>query len=166
MRPAGETRTGADRLLAFEVESSLFALPIEAVLEVAEADRATCVPGVRPDVAGVMNWHGDPLPLVSTALLLAGEEEAAPAGAPAAGAAPARGVLREQVLILSDRGDEAARLGMPVDRVVGLIVGEAPVRRAPGLVAERRPVAGRVVAVLCPERLVARAGEIIARAAG
>jgi chemotaxis signal transduction protein len=156
--PAGAS--GTDRLLAFEVERSLYALPIASVLEVAEADRATCVPGLPTDVAGVMNWHGDPLPLVASALLLA------PGGAETDAAVPpsGSGVLRQQVLVLSDRGDESARLGMPVDRVVGLVEGGAPLGRATEVVVERRPVDGRVVAVLDPRLLVARAGEIIERA--
>lgn len=151
----------AEKLLSFEVAESLYALPIESVLEVAEADRATCVPGLSTDVAGVMNWHGDPLPLVASALLLSCEDEAPPAPSDAVRA----DVLREQVLVVSDRGDESARLGMPVDRVVGLVEGSAPTGRSTSVILERRPVDGRVVAVLCPQRLVARAGDIIERAA-
>jgi len=161
VRAAGAT---AERLLAFEVSESLYALPIESVLEVAEADRATCVPGVRTSVAGVMNWHGDPLPLVASGPLLAADEAGGAVAEDALGE-DEDGVLRAQVLVVSDRGDEAARLGMPVDRVVGLIEGGASGGRPANLVAERRPVDGRIVAVLCPRLLVARAGEIIERAA-
>jgi chemotaxis signal transduction protein len=153
---------GAGRLLAFEVARCLYALPIESVLEVAETERATCVPGLRPDMAGVMNWHGDPLPIVASDRLLDRHEAAAPAADDEE--SPSRGVLREQVLVLSDRGDEAARLGIPVDRVVGLIEGRAALGRATELVLERRSVDGRVVAVLDPRLLVARAGDIIERA--
>ena len=157
MKPVGAFASGTDRLLAFEVAESLYALPIESVLEVAEADKATCVPGLGPHVAGVMNWHGDPLPLVASNLLL---RDDAPDGADRES-----GVLREQVLVLSDRGDESPRMGMPVDRVVGLVEGgAAPTGRATNVVVERRPVDGRVVAVLSPQVLVARAGEIIERA--
>jgi len=151
----------SERMLAFEVANNVYALPIEAVLEVAEADRATCVPGVPPEAAGVMNWHGDPLPLVSTELLLGIDESAEETDAHQA----LEPVLRGQVLVLSDRGDESARLGMPVDRVVGLIEGGAGTGRATRVVAERRSVDGRVVAVICPRMLVDRAGEIIERAA-
>jgi len=156
----------ADRLLAFEVASTVFALPIAAVLEVAEVDRATCVPGVPTDVAAVMNWHGDPLPLVASSLLVAPDGDAGGDARGTGGALAGGGLLREQVLVLSDRGDESARLGMPVDRVVGLIEGGAPARKATRMVVERRPVDGRVVAVLDPRLLVARAGEIIERAGG
>jgi len=156
-------RGGAtERLLAFEVAGGLYALPIEAVLEVAEVESATCVPGIGTHVAGVMNWHGDPLPVVASEPLLASGDPAIDGAEISDGGS----VLREQVLVLSDRGDEAARLGMPVDRVAGLIEGGAPLGRSSEVVVERRPVDGRVVAVLDPRQLVARAGDIIGRAAG
>ena len=163
-----------DRMLTFEVGAAVYALPIEAVLEVAEADRATCVPGIPSNVAGVMNLHGDPLPLIASGLLLAGGEEVD--GGQAAGAESAsvearsadevdQGVLRAQVLVVSDRSEEAGLLGMSVDRVLGLVDGFTRSGRSQSLVVERRPVEGRVVSVLDPGRLVARAEEIIERAA-
>jgi chemotaxis signal transduction protein len=154
---------GSDRLLTFEVANAVFALPIEAVLEVAEADVATCVPGIPGDVARVMNWNGDPLPVVASRLLLAGDDDAQISDrvpAPTADEGETS-ILREQVLVVSDRADEAARLGMPVDRVIGLVDGRAKPGRLPGVVIERRPVDGRVVGLLDPHRLVARAEEII-----
>ena len=76
-------------------------------------------------------------------------------------AASEGGILREQVLVLSDRGDESARLGMPVDRIVGLVDGAAASSPGADPVAERRSIDGRVVFVLDPRRLVARAAEAI-----
>ncbi len=163
-----------DRLLTFEVGDAVYALPIAAVLEVAEADRATCVPGIAANIAAVINWHGDPLPLVASHLLLAGSHDTPIDEDPESDSAPVeveaadeeeRGVLLAQVLVVSDRDDEAGRLGMPVDRVLGLVDGRAKTTRSPSLVVERRPVEGRVVSVLDPRRLVARAEEIIERAA-
>jgi len=157
--------SGDDRLLAFEVGASAYALPIESVLEVAEADRVTCVPGIMADIAGVMNWHGDPLPLMSSTLLLAVTAEESDAPPVDAGAeVGVEGILREQVLVLSDRADESARLGMPVDRVLGLVPGGSRPARTQSVVIERRPVDGRVVSVLDPQGLVARAVEVIERA--
>jgi chemotaxis signal transduction protein len=157
VRAAPSKPEGSDKLLAFEVANALYALPIEVVLEVAEADRATCVPGVRRDVAGVMNWNGDPLTLVASDLILSGGERSE---GPAEGAH----VLRDQILVLADRGDETPRIGMPVDRVQGLITGRTSNARATTLIVERREVGGRIVAVLDPRLLVERAGEIIERA--
>jgi chemotaxis signal transduction protein len=168
MRSSGPGLASGDRLLTFEVGVSVYALPIEAVLEVTEADRATCVPGVAEEVAAVMNWHGDPLPIIASRLLLAGADEdldsdSASASLPAADEGE-RTILREQVLIVSDRSEEAGRLGMPVDRVIGLVEGRPGPGRSQHVVVERRPVDGRVVSVLDPHRLVARAEEIIERA--
>lgn len=154
---AQTTPAGSDKLLAFEVSNCLYALPIEIVLEVAEADRATCVPGIRSDVAGVMNWNGDPLPLVASDLVLCGGDPSGREGA-------AGSVLRDQILVLSDPGDETPRIGLPVDRVQGLITGRAAATRASTLIVERREVGGRIVAILDPRQLVERAGEIIERA--
>ena len=56
------------------------------------------------------------------------------------------------------------RIGMPVDRVQGLITGRTPTARTSTLIVERREVGGRIVAILDPRVLVERAGEIIERA--
>jgi len=156
--PSRSKPEGSDKLLAFAVADCLYALPIEVVLEVAEADRATCVPGVQGEIAGVMNWNGDPLTLVASDLILGAEtqrDDERPA---------VRGVLRDQILVLADRGDESPRIGLPVDRVQGLISGRTASARSTTLIVERREVGGRIVAVLDPHLLVLRAGEIIERA--
>ncbi len=155
-----------DRLLTFEVAGAAYALPIAAVLEVVEADRATCVPGLPQDLAAVMNWHGDALPLVASSPLLEGTEPdgTSPVAEDVAADAGGPSILKAQVLVVSDRSIESARLGMPVDRVLGLVDGRAKPNRSQSVVVERRPVDGRVVSVLDPRRLVARAEEIIERA--
>ena len=159
------TRTGSsflptgDRMLTFEVAGAAYGLPISVVLEVAETDRATCVPGLPTSLAAVMNWHGDALPLVASDQLLAGEGEGAEE-------ASEDTLLKAQVLVVSDRADQPARLGMPVDRVMGLVSGEAAQSRTSSVVAERRSLEGRVVNVLDPRRLVARAEELIEQVAG
>ena len=57
-------------------------------------------------------------------------------------------------------------MGMPVDRVIGLVDGAATEgTEQPGeLVVERRPVDGRIVHILDPVALVARGEEVIANA--
>lgn len=172
----GSHEASGDRLLTFEVAHAVYGLPISVVLEVAEADRATCVPGLPAELVAVMNWHGDALPLVSSEHLLAGiseeysqddsvsvdstlaSEDVADVGDEA--------ILKAQVLVVSDGGDESAALGMPVDRVIGLVNGTSRSSRSTNVVAERRSVDGRVVHVLDPRRLVARAGELIDQAVG
>ena len=137
----------ARRLLTFEIGEGLFALPIAAVLEVAERGPVACMPTVPPGVAGVLNYRGDALPVVRREHLLEVE-----AGREAA----------EHVLVISDRPSNAPRLGLEVDRVLGLVDGEgAESPRGGGPVAERRPLEGRLANVVDPGRLVARAREVI-----
>lgn len=167
----------AERLLTFEVEGGVYALPIAEVHEVAEAQRIRCVPTISRDRVGVMNWHGDALPVVSAPLLLEACEpeleddpsaEALPEGeaAPAeASPEPRDGLGGPHLLVVSSRDDEPAQLGLPIDRVIGLVDGPRRRRGGRRLVVERRSVEGRVVSVLDPRRLVERATEVIERAA-
>jgi len=160
----------AERLLTFEVAGAVYALPIAEVHEVAEASRLCCVPTLSRDQVGVMNWHGDALPVVAAELLFDGseippggpEEEPQEAGDPVEGAG---GLSTPHVLVVSGRDDEAAQLGLPIDRVIGLVDGPRRRRGGGRLIVERRPVEGRVVSVLDPRRLVERATEVIGRVA-
>ena len=167
--PAGDS----ERFLTFEVESSVYALPIAEVHEVAQATRICCVPTISRELVGVMNWHGDALPVVSTPLLLDGCEDI-PCAEGDVGEAEDCDIQDEpagtvsvlggaHVLVVSSRDDEQAQLGLPIDRVIGLVDGPRRRRGGGRLVVERRPVEGRVVSVLDPRRLVARATELIER---
>ena len=148
-----------DRLLTFLFEDVQYALPIAWVVEVAEKNRVTSVPSLALPVGGVMNWHGEALLLVATELLLGRDE----AGATPFGAATTVGYAQEQILVISGEASSSARLGMPVDRVVGLVDGGGEGSGRPGesLVIGRRPVDGRIVHILDPMTLVARGGEVI-----
>lgn len=139
----------ADRLLTFEIGDTLYALPIASVREVVAVDRIASVPTRAPDCVGVMNYHGDALPVVERSALL-GLPEAEPSEP-------------EQVLVISGPGNSAARLGLLVDKVAGLVDSGRVPTRGVDLVVERRPVEGRVVSVLNPLRLLARAKEVIER---
>ena len=151
----------ADRLLMFLFEDIQYALPIAWVVEVAEKDRVTSVPSLALPVGGVMNWHGEALPLVATELLLGRDRDEA--GATPFGAATTVGYAQEQVLVVSEKPGNPARMGMPVDRVIGLIQGDGanPGPATAGLVVERRPVEGRIVHILNPAAVVARGEEVI-----
>lgn len=170
----------AERLLTFEVDAAVYALPIAEVHEVAEAGRISIVPTISRDVVGVMNWHGDALPVVATPLLLDGSEAGAPeidahgseeeleelegaATEDAPAAEPTRAPTQPHVLVVSARDDEPAQLAIPIDRVIGLVDGVRRRRGGGRLIVERRPVEGRVVSVLDPRRLVERATEVIGR---
>jgi chemotaxis signal transduction protein len=155
-------REEGDRLLIFEIADTVYALPISEVLEVAEVGRICCVPTVPTSCGGVVNWHGDALPIVWPRLLF-GEPESQECENPPEEAGSGSG---QQVLVVSDRPDSQARMGLPIDRVIGLVDGSVRMRPGSELVVERRPVNGRVVSVLDPRRLVARATEVIEREAG
>ncbi len=170
------TTADAERLLTFEVASAVYALPIAEVHEVAEVQRICCVPTISRDLVGVMNWHGDALPVVSTLMLLqdADADDRGPDADEAAASDSEDGatevgsgsrLARHHVLVVSARDDEPAQLGLPIDRVIGLVDGARRRRGGGRLVVERRPVEGRVVSVLDPRRLVERAKQVIERVA-
>ena len=116
--------TAADerRLVLFEVGAGAYALPISDVIEVTEWAPLAAIPTLPAAVAGVINHHGDALPIVARDVLL--EETIG-------GARP------EHVLVLGVAGAEAGRLGVPVDRVLGLVDVPAGPPAGDGLVVER-----------------------------
>lgn len=157
---------GDERLLTFEVGTTVYALPIAAVHEVAEANQVSCVPGLAVTHGGVMNWSGEALPIVANHLLLSASEADGSEAPPGETPEGASGIVDEHVLVVAERADAPARLGLPVDRVVGLVNGGPLVSRGQRLVQERRPIEGRVVHVLDPGVLVARAERIVAKVEG
>jgi len=160
---------GDERLLTFAVGETIYALPIAAIHEVAETKRVVCVPGLPVDQAGVMNWSGEALPIIANQLLLGPDSSDEPQGVGKIAngtAGVGTGIAGEHVLVIAERAEAPARLGLPVDRVVGLVSGGPLAPRNQGLVQERRPIDGRVVHVLDPRELVARAERIVARVEG
>ena len=143
-----------ERLITFEVHGTVYALPIAEVLEVAEPGQVTCIPTLAQSAFGVMNWHGDALPVVSPRLLFGYDTDSVDDNT-------VDGLVTEHVLVVADRPDEPAQMGLPIDRVLGLVEGSHRPRHGGQLVVERRPIDGRVVSVLDPRRLVARAVEVI-----
>ncbi len=144
-----------ERLLTFEVAGALYAFPIAGVLEVAEPRHVACIPTLPIEVGGVINHHGDALPVVNGSFLFDAED-------------CERGELDEpgNVLVVTDRSTGAARLGVPVDRVLGLVDGPLASAAGPDVVAERRSIDGRVARVLDPKRLIAKAREAIENSLG
>ena len=145
--------TGPDdrRLVLFEVGGGAYALPIADVIEVTEWSQLAAIPTLPVGVAGVINHHGDALPIVARDALL---EE------------PATGSRPEHVLVLGAPGGQSGRLGVPVDRVLGLVDAPAGPPASDGLVVERRPLRGRIVAVLDAARLLERAERVIEQVGG
>lgn len=147
--PTGST---GGRLLTFEVGGAVYALPIGAVAEVTEVGRIAAVPSVPREVAGVTNLHGDALPVVERAALLPAAEGPLPPP--------------QHLLVLAESPDDANRYGLAVDAIRGLVDGEGATALDADPVAERRPVEGRLVNVLDPRRLLARATQVIEESVG
>lgn len=138
-----------DRLLAFEVAGSTYALPIAEVAEVMDVPKIAAVPMLSRRVGGVANQHGDALPIVHGEPLLGLEriDETEPA----------------HLLVLARDLDDPDRYGLPVDRIHGLVDGPVPAAADSGVIAERRPVEGRLMNVLDAKRLLERAVSVIER---
>ncbi len=145
-RPA-EAITG--RLLTFEVAGTAYALPIGDVAEVAEIPPIAGIPTIPACVGGVVNHHGDALPVVRREVLF--ETEGSALEAP------------RHLLVLARDPDDPEALGLPVDRVLGLVEGTGGVALGADAVVERRPIDGRVVSVLDTQQLLRRAVEAIER---
>jgi purine-binding chemotaxis protein CheW len=141
-----------DRLLMFEVAGNFYAMPIAGVLEVADAGRVTCIPTLPTSVGGVINYHGDALPVLNCSSLF--DVDDSELGEPGS------------ILVISGRVGESARLGIPVDRVLGLVDGAAAATSGAKAVAERRSIQGRVASVLDPQRLVSQARDVIESSLG
>ncbi len=137
---------GTDRLLAFELAGLLYALPIAGVAEVADIPSIAAVPMLSRDVGGVVNHHGDALPVVFGEALF-----------------ETTAVLEHQhLLVLARDLDDPDRFGLPVDRIHGLVDGTAARSLEPGnVVAERRPHGDRLMSVLDPKELLERAISMI-----
>jgi len=136
-----------ERLLAFEVGGCAYAVPIADVSEVADLGRIVAVPTLPLQVGGVMNHQGDALPIVHRGVLF--------------DVAPEQLCEPQHVLVLALAPEDHGDLGLPVDRILGLVDGAGGTARAPDGVVDRRPIDGRVVSVLDARRLLERAAETI-----
>ena len=148
--PVLDESVPGNRLMTFEIGGNVYGLPISGILEVVEQSGFSCVPTLPRELGGVMNWHGEALPVVAPHLLLGGS----PAAARESGTS-------QQFLVVSDGFDVVAQLGLPIDFVSGLVDGEPGRGRGEDVVVERRMMHDRFVSVINPQRLVARAGTII-----
>jgi len=143
-------RSRGERLLTFEIGGSLYALPISGVVEVTEVEEGfAAVPTLPERIGGVINFHGDALPVLRSSALL--------------GVGGADPKMPAQVIVVTDRPTEKARLGLPVDEILGLVNGPRATARGTDPVAERRSIDGRVANILDPRRLVGTAKSVIER---
>lgn len=140
-----------DRVLAFEVGGAAFALRLADVREVADLGALAAVPMLPRTLVAVTNHRGDALPVVSAGPLL--DLDVTIPGPPA------------QLLVLGGSSDEPGRLGLPVERVLGLAPApKGASRDGSGPVRARTTHEGRLLRVLDGPRLLARADEVVAGA--
>jgi len=139
--------SSSDRLLLFEVGGRHYALPIADVAEVTEVGCIAAVPTLRAAVGGVMNHHGEALPVVRPAALFELGDTELPEP--------------QNLLVLAKSPGDPGRLGLPVDSVLGLVDGAGGTARGADAVVECRPIGGRLVSVVDPQRLLMRAVEVI-----
>ena len=140
-----------ERLVTFEVAGAAYAIPIADVLEVAEVGRAYAVPSLPACVAGVVNHHGDALPVVAASVLFDVADDQVPEP--------------QHLLVLAGSDAEVTpSMGLPVDRICGLVPGSGGVARETSGIVERRPIDGRIVSILDTKRLLERAAASIEQA--
>jgi len=142
--------TEAERVLAFEVGGVAWALSLADVREVTDLGELRAVPTLPRSLASVTNHRGDALPVVAPDALLDLQQTSLPAA--------------RQLLVIGGSGDEPGRLGLPVDRVLGLTQAPSAPSAPDGIVRAHGSFEGRMLHVLDGERLLARAEEVIARA--
>ncbi len=150
---AAEERRDTERLLLFEVAGAVYSFLIRDVLEVVEIEPVVGVPMLRKEVGGVMNHHGDALPVIRRSVLfdLTGADEMAP----------------QHVLVLAGHSEDVAGvLGVPVDRVLGIANSLVPIYPSGEFITERFPLDNRLVSVLDTQCVIEHAREIINQSVG
>ena len=115
MRDLGTASSFEERLLTFEVGGDVYGLPIACVVEVSEVEPLACIPTLPASVGGVINHHGDALPVLHRTVLL--------------GVAASTLRAPTHVVVMTARPSGGLRFGMPVDRIAGLVDGAAAVAR-------------------------------------
>ena len=106
--------------LAFQVDASQYALPIDSILEIGESNQAACVPGLSRGCAAVINWHGDVLPIVSCRRLMA-EDHSSESVEVTSHSGVDQGWNLGPILVISGQGSDSPQLGLSVDHVIGLL---------------------------------------------
>lgn len=134
--------------LRFLVRDQAFALPLEAVAEVANAAAPHLIPQVPRELGGVVNFRGEPLPALDAAALLGAES----------------GGARRHLVVL---GDARLRLGLLVSEVVRIersldgAAGIAEAEPRPPEFAEWVRFGGELLGLIAPEELLEHARKLL-----
>ena len=143
------------RLLSFEAEGVLFALPISEILEVSESTPISSIPTLERWCGGVMNHRGDALPVFSLRVLVGSDVSFDDS------LSPGMDLAGEHLLVLSRGEDHSAELGLPVDSVRELVDTPVESEKCEGIVRERFYLEERAVVVIDSRQLMARAKSVI-----
>ena len=121
------TPEDCERYVVFQIGDESYGLPISCVREVEKVGRVTSVPGVPPMIRGLVNLHGEILPLVDPRPLLA-----LPPGESAAGG----------YMVVVRPGDQEGAVAWQVDGLGGMaLVDPARISNAAS-VQQQRDLAG------------------------
>lgn len=134
--PAG----GAGTHFLFRRHAQLFAVSIPDVAEVIEVPSKTRVPATAHVVAGVINHHGDILPVLQIDTLL---EIADDASHPSE---------KEAIGFIVGEGD--GRMVVPIDATLGLVQLPAEGQKGEGLIRKTVVVEDQAIAVLDVKRMM------------
>ena len=152
-RPADAGSTGgmAERFVVFSLAGAEYGLPVAAVREVLRRpDSITPLPNAPDFVSGVLTLRGEVLPLIDQRRLL---------HLPAAGGDAAAGIARGRVVVVGHNGADAARVGLLVDGLSGLVTIPAErIGPAPAVSAAQRRLIRRVATLLPREPELAGQG--------
>ncbi|WP_244442655.1 chemotaxis protein CheW [Azospirillum lipoferum] len=134
---AGGMAGRAERFVVFSLAGAEYGLPVAAVREVLRRpDSITPLPNAPDFVSGVLTLRGEVLPLIDQRRLL---------HLPAAGGGAAPGLARGRVVVVGHDGADAARVGLLVDGLSGLVTIPAErIGPAPAVSAAQRRLIRRV----------------------
>ena len=154
---------GVSPWLAFQVDASQYALPIDSIVEIGESNQAACVPGLSRDCAAVINWHGDVLPIVSCRRLMAEDQSPESVEVPSHGGVDPRWNLGP-VLVISGQGSDFSQLGLSVDHVIGLLDPPGGSERERSILISESESPWHQITPLSLDGLLIKATEIVDRA--
>lgn len=156
MEPAGPADTGgmAERFVVFSLAGAEYGLPVAAVREVLRRpDSVTPLPNAPDFVSGVLTLRGEVLPLIDQRRLL---------HLPAAGGEATQGLARGRVVVVGRDGADAARVGLLVDGLAGLVTIPAErIGPAPAVSAAQRRLIRRVATLETAGRDAGAAARLI-----
>lgn len=134
---AGGMAGKAERFVVFSLAGAEYGLPVAAVREVLRRpDSITPLPNAPDFVSGVLTLRGEVLPLIDQRRLL---------HLPAADGEAAQGLARGRIVVVGHDGADAARVGLLVDGLSGLVTIPAErIGPAPAVSAAQRRLIRRV----------------------